>query len=414
MNSRQRVLAALNHQEPDRVPIDIAGGAASYISAGAYARMLGAIDAKDKEVRLYDVAMNLAGPSMEFLDRFQADVVPCGLGMTKHWKDYELPGGGPAKIPADFDIRTLPDGSRQGYNALGDRVAYMPATGDFFNQVIHPYADGFPEDFSGFARDSQKIMWNIFSKEPYYMEGEPDFWTQMRRSAEYYSGTLSKAVSVTGGGSFFETGSFFRRMDNLLMDMVLEKQDVFRFFDLLLEGYLKRIDLIIEHLGDAVDIIRFWDDFGTNNGPIFSKELYREMIKPYHKAICAHIKKHSKMKTFLHSCGSVYDFIPDLIDAGIDILNPIQISARDMQPEKLKKEFGKDIVLWGGGCDSVNVLTKKTPAEIREHTLANLEILSRGGGYVFAPTHNILSNVPAQSAIAMYDAAIEFNDRRSQ
>jgi uroporphyrinogen decarboxylase len=150
------------------------------------------------------------------------------------------------------------------------------------------------------------------------------------------------------------------------------------------------------------------DDSGTQRGEFVRPELWAEMIKPHYARLCGWIHANTPWKTFLHSCGSVYNLIPHFIEAGVDILNPIQTSAVNMEPERLKREFGKKIVLWGGGCDTQHVLGSATPAQIREHVRERMAIFKPGGGYVFNQVHNIQSNVPAENIIAMFDAAAEF------
>jgi uroporphyrinogen decarboxylase len=162
-------------------------------------------------------------------------------------------------------------------------------------------------------------------------------------------------------------------------------------------------------LGDIVDVIRFGDDLGMKTGPFMDIDTFREVFKPRYKILCDYVRKHSKMKIFLHSCGSVKQYIPDLIEVGFDILNPVQTNSRDMDPENLKREFGKDITFWGGGVDTTSVINRGTPEEIRKDVLRRCEIFSKDGGFVFAPIHNILSEVPPQNIIAVYDAVKEFN-----
>lgn len=140
-----------------------------------------------------------------------------------------------------------------------------------------------------------------------------------------------------------------------------------------------------------------------------SPELFREMIKPHYKRLCDYVHAHTNWKTYLHSCGSIYHFIPEWIDAGIDILNPVQISAANMEPEHLVREFGGKIVFWGGGCDTQRVLPLAIPGEVQEHVRRNIEVFSSGtGGFVFTQVHNIQQDVPVENVEAMFEAACEF------
>ena len=132
------------------------------------------------------------------------------------------------------------------------------------------------------------------------------------------------------------------------------------------------------------------------------------MIKPYHEELFQYVKKHSKLFVFLHSCGSIYALIPDLIDAGVDVLNPVQISAKDMNPKRLKREFGEQITFWGGGIDTQHVLPFAKPNEIAEHVRRNISIFAPGGGYVFNQVHNIQAHVPPENIVTMFKTAYEY------
>jgi uroporphyrinogen decarboxylase len=165
-------------------------------------------------------------------------------------------------------------------------------------------------------------------------------------------------------------------------------------------------------VGDVADIVRFGDDLGTDAGPFMSRELYRRLFKPRHRRLCDFIRAHSSMTTFLHSCGSISALLPDLIEAGFQIINPVQTNARDMEPARLKREFGRDIVFWGGGVDTRTVLNRGSPADVRKQVLERLAVFSRGGGFVFNPVHNILPDMPPENILAMFGAVAEFNGVR--
>jgi uroporphyrinogen decarboxylase len=137
--------------------------------------------------------------------------------------------------------------------------------------------------------------------------------------------------------------------------------------------------------------------------------MYRKFFKPRHQRMCDYVKSHSQMHTFLHSCGSIYAVIPDLIEAGFEILNPVQTSCRNMEPSRLKEEFGNDITFWGGGCDTREILNLATPQEVTDHVRKRLEVFAPGGGFVFNTIHNILPDVPPENVVAMFDAIRNFN-----
>jgi uroporphyrinogen decarboxylase len=187
--------------------------------------------------------------------------------------------------------------------------------------------------------------------------------------------------------------------------------NVEKLLDELLERHLATLGKVCDAVGDIVDIIRFGDDLGMTSGPFMDADTYRALFKQRLKILCDFVKEHSQMHTFIHSCGSISLLMPDLIDAGIEIFNPVQTNAYRMEPEFLKKEFGKDCTFWGGGIETAGVLNNATPEKVREQVLERLEIFSEGGGFVFDTVHNILPDVPPENIIAMFDAINEFNNR---
>ena len=219
---------------------------------------------------------------------------------------------------------------------------------------------------------------------------------------------LALALMIVAGCSLFEWGSFLRRLDNWLMDLVENRTEVACLLDALLEIHLATLAHVCEAVGDVADILRFGDDLGMDSGPFMRPSLYRELFKPRHSALCDYVHQHSQMHTFLHSCGSIYRLIPDLIEAGYEILNPVQLGTRDMEPERLKSEFGRDVTFWGGGCDTRHVLPRGTPEEVRDHVLSLLDIWAPGGGFVFNAVHNVPRDVSPENIVAMFDAIREF------
>ncbi len=205
---------------------------------------------------------------------------------------------------------------------------------------------------------------------------------------------------VVVGCNLFEWGTFLRRLDNFLVDILVEPERVEALLDALMERHLATLAKVCEHLGDVVDVIRFGDDLGTDLGPFMPPESYRALFKPRHAQLCAYTHAHSSMHTFIHSCGSIDQLLPDLIEAGIEIVNPVQTSSRGMEPERLKREFGSDVVFWGGGVDTRRVLNSGSPADVRRQVLERLELFSRGGGYVFNTVHNILPDVQPENVLA--------------
>jgi uroporphyrinogen decarboxylase len=176
----------------------------------------------------------------------------------------------------------------------------------------------------------------------------------------------------------------------------------------LVEAHIRRLEQILPAVEGYVQVIQVGDDLGMQDGPQLSPRLYRQVVKPWHKKLYQYIKEHTSARLFLHACGSVYAFIPDFIEMGVDILNPVQVSARDMDTKRLKQAFGKDITFWGGGCDTQKVLPFGTPAEVREEVKRRIDDLAPGGGFVFNQVHNIQAGVPPENIMAMYEAVHDF------
>ena len=287
-------------------------------------------------------------------------------------------------------------------------IAHMPAGGTFFDQTCFPYLDGYPANYAGLRSDMTKILWAAFAHSPWDHAGEPDFWQQLRQRAIALRQSTDRAILIACGCNLFEWGTFLRRLDNFLMDIYTEPAEVERLLDALLEIHLAGLAKVCDALGDVVDVLRFGDDLGMDTGPFMAPEIYGKLFKPRHAQLCAYVHKHTKVKTFLHCCGSIHALLPDLIEAGYDVINPVQTNCRDMEPERLKREFGNAICFWGGGCDTRTVLNRGTPQQVKEHVKRRLEIFAPGGGFVFNTVHNILPEVPPQNIVAMYEAIAEF------
>jgi uroporphyrinogen decarboxylase len=198
-------------------------------------------------------------------------------------------------------------------------------------------------------------------------------------------------------------------MDNFMMDLYLEPLNTEKLLDALMERHLANLAKVCEAVGDVVDFLKFGDDLGGMSGPFMDPDTYRQFFKPRHKQLCDFTKQNSSAHTYLHSCGSIYQLIPDLIDAGFEVLNPVQTQGNDMEPEKLKREFGNEVTFWGGGVETVGTLNLGTPEKVRAEVLDRLEIMSKGGGFVFNTVHNILPDVPPKNIVAMFNAIKEFN-----
>lgn len=410
MNSRERVLSAINHKEPDKLPKDLGSTPSSGISAIAYKNLTDYIGMKNSRTKIYDVVQQVAQPEDKILNMFKIDTLDLGRTFNtadKKWYKITLQNGKEAYYPVWFKPVQNEDGSHT-INKDGELIAKMPQKATFFDQCCFPYLDGYPSDYKNLSAAMDKVLWSALVHSPWDHAGESDFWAKIRENAIELKNNTDKAIMIVCGCNLFEWGTFLRRMDNFLMDIYSEPHEVEKLLDALMEKHIETLQSVCAAVGDVVDVLRFGDDLGMDSGPFISPNIYRQTFKPRHKQLCDYVKKHSKMKTFLHSCGSIYKLMPDLIEAGYDIINPVQTGCADMDAAKLKKEFGKDITFWGGGCDTRQILNRGTPAQIKDHVRRNIDILAPGGGFVFGAIHNIMPDVPPENILAMFEAVNEY------
>lgn len=416
MTSRERVLAAIEHREPDRVPVDMGSTPSSGISAIAYGRLTKGLGLSESRTRIYDVVQELAQPEEPVLERFGIDTVDIGRTFNiddSEWYDITLSDGSPAQYPVWF--RPEPEGTKlKAYHPDGTHIATKPEGATFFDQAFFPYLDGYPDDYAGLPDAMEKVLWAAMVHSPWDHAGEEGFWEKLRERTMLLREETDYALVVVAGCNLFEWGTFLRRMDNFLMDIYTDQDNVEGLLDALMEIHLSTLEQVCSAVGDIADILRFGDDLGMDSGPFMAPEVYRKLFKPRHTQLCDYVHKNSGMKTYLHSCGSIYRLIPDLIDAGYDVLNPVQTNAAEMDPAALKKEFGGDICFWGGGADTRTVLNNSTPDEVRRHVRERLEIFSPGGGFVFNTVHNIMPDVPPENITAMFDEITAFNDEKAR
>lgn len=409
MNSRERVLASIAHKEPDKVPIDLGATPSSSISAVAYSNLMNYLGL-DLKPKIYDVVQQVTQPDDEIIKMFNIDVLDIGRCFNtaeNDWYEVELQNGRKGLYPSWFRPQINEDGSKAA-EKNGKFLAKMPVGATFFDQCYFPYENGFPSDYSKLTEAMDDVMWSAFTHSPWDHAGEKDFWTQLRNRAIALKNSSDKALMIVCGCNLFEWGTFLRRIDNFLMDIYIDPDEVDKLLDAIMEQHMKTLENVCKYLGDVADIIRFGDDLGMDSGPFMSPDKYATHFKPHHKRLCDYVKKHSNMKIFLHSCGSIYKLMPHLIEAGYDIINPVQTNCADMEAEKLKKEFGKDITFWGGGVNTREILNRGSVEDVKDDVKRRLDILMPGGGYVFNPIHNIMPDVPPENIVAMFEAVNEF------
>ena len=378
MTSRERLLLALNHREPDRVPIDL-GGNQSGIHRFAYQRLVDLLGLKE-EIVIMDLVQQLALPSEAVLERLHVD--------TRYVR---------AKGAAGFDARVVKR-EREGrtWHDFTDEFGVtwsMPEDSPRYFDITH-------SPLAGLSLDEIKAY-------PFPRGDDPTRFEGLREEALRIRRDTPCAVISGISGVVYEICWYMRGLENLFADMIERPQVLEAIIDRTLQFWLDWFRLFLDEAGDIVDVIMIGDDLAGQKGPLFSPAIYRSVVKPRQKRLVQYIRSRTKAKIWYHSCGSVLQYIPDLIDNGVDALNPVQLSARGMDPGELKKAFGEEICFWGGGIDSQHVLPHASPDEVREQVRRNLGIFKPGGGYVFANVHNIQADVPPGNVIAMFDAAHE-------
>jgi uroporphyrinogen decarboxylase len=409
MTRRERVLRTIAHREPDRIPVDLGGMRSTGITAIAYGRLKKHLGITAGRTQVYDVVQQLAQPEQSILDFSGSDVVDLGrafLDREDDWQPFTLPDGSDAFIPAPFRWKA----DHGGWLALGEDgevLGRMPAGALYLNQVRFPLEDWDGRDLSVLDRLPEamdRVSWAAFPSPPWHKPLTPGHLRDIGNRAKDLCENTDYAIMAGFGGNLLEWGQYLCRFDRFLMDLLDNPRKVSTLLDKLVEMHVENLEKFLDAVSGHVQIVAMGDDLGTQLASQVSPQMYREIFKPRHRQIYERVRRRSGMHLFLHSCGAIADLLPDLIDIGVEIINPVQTSAAGMDPARLKREFGKDITFWGGGCDTQTVLPNGTPGEVEAHVRERLKIFSPGGGFVFTQIHNIMPNVPPRNVEAMYRA----------
>jgi uroporphyrinogen decarboxylase len=412
MTPRERVLKALDHQAPDRVPLDCGGTTVTGIGAVAYARLKEFLGIQGGQTQVYNMMMQLALPEQWFIDRFEIDVVDLTRVFCEdpeEWSDWEMPEGYRGRFPAWIAMERQ-DGGWVHKDADGDILGVMPAGGYYFDQAFWPLTEPVLDEADELERHLNKVWTTTMAVPRPGSFDDSAFLEALEHKARRLYEETDYAVAASFNASLFEISQRLLRHDNFFTDLVLDRKRVEAILDRLVEMYVADAERFLRRIGPYVNVIRVSDDLGMQMGPQISPKMFREVFKPRYKAIYDAIKKETGAKLFLHSCGSIYRFLPDLIDIGVDIINPVQTSAAEMDPRRLKEEFGGDLVFWGGGCDGQSVLALGSPDDVRREVEEKMEILAPGGGFVFCQVHNIMPETRPENILAMYET---FKKRRA-
>ncbi len=402
MTGRERILAALNHQEPDLVPIDFGAHRSSGIMAIAYARLKEHLGITTGGVYVYDLVQQLAIVESEVLDRFGADAVELGRGFAleeDYWRDWELPDGTPCKVPAYIPLE------REGAdwficNAAGDPIAVQREGSLYFEQIVWPLANGDDPGFDDLEAALADVMWSAAGTPPAPLD-DP---AALAGGARRLRASTDRAIVGLFGGNLNEVGQFLFGIDNFLCMLAGEPDRAHRFLDRLTEIHMAKLEVYLGAVGDSIDVILFGDDMGMQTGPQISPRMYDEFFGPRHSRFWHRAKELANVKVMLHCCGGIRPLLPSMIEAGMDAANPVQTNCTGMDAQGLKRDFGSAMTFWGGGCDTRDVLPRRTPGEVRAAVRERVRTLAPGGGFVFQQVHNIMADVPPQNVVAMFDA----------
>jgi hypothetical protein len=420
MTSRERVVAALNHREGDKIPFDLGGSAVTGMQASTVYRLRQALslDPPGTPVKVVEPYQVLGEIAADLMDAIGIDVA-CLWGRKTmfgfenvNWKEWKLFDGTPVLVPAGFNTLPEPNGDILLYPE-GDKSlppsGKMPKGGYYVDAIVRqqPIDDG-----------TLSVEDNLEEFAPIADEDLEHF----RKEAERLTTHTDKALLASFGGTAFGDIALvpamwlrnprgIRDIEEWYVSTVSRKEFVRSVFEKQCEIALGNLAKIYAVVGDrVVAAFTTGTDFGTQCGPFISQKAYRDLYQPFHREVNNWIHSHTGWKSFIHSCGSVYRLIPDFIESGFDILNPLQCSAAEMDPGRLKAEFGEVLTFWGGGVDTQQTLPFGTPAQVAEEVKSRIETFGPGGGFVFNTIHNVQAGVPVANLMAMIETFNKYRD----
>jgi len=373
MNSRERLLETLDHKEPDRIPVDLGGSIVTSITKNAYIALKRYLGMEAEEIKIYDYVQQLPYIDESLLKRLDIDV----------------------RMAATLYAVSEEDNYYYFYDRWGSKLRMPKKNGHYFDWVDFPIKETSIENLNN------------------YKWPEPDTRDYILRLKErvkdlYKNTDYALVGTAIFGGGVFEQPARIMRMEDFLSSLISNVKFADKVMEKIKDLYIENCSRYLEEIGNYIQVFVYWNDIATQSSFLISPEMFRKFVKPKDKEIIDAIKSKTKAKIFYHSCGAVKELIPDLIDIGVDILNPVQVSAKGMDTKILKKEFGKYITFWGGGCDTQHVLPYGSTKEVKEEVKKRINDLAPGGGFVFNAVHNIQDDVPPQNIMSMFEALEEY------
>ena len=417
MTSRERVKMALEHKKPDRVPLDLGSTMVTGIQASMYAKLKKALGITGGSIKLYDPYQMLAEVEESVKSELGVDTYGIQLPTNtfgyknENWKPFRLFDGTEVLISGHFEYNVLDNGDIVQY-PKGDRSAppsaKMPKGGDYFDTIVRQE----PIDENKLnPKEWVEQTYNLYTDEELKFLEDTSSWyfenTDYALVGNFWGAGFGDIAFVAGPHIPYPKG--VRDPEEWYISSILRKEYIKEIYRYQYELEMKNLEMYREAVGERIQVIVMsGTDFGSQNGPFISPNAYREIYKPLHKQMNSWVHANTPWKTFYHTCGSVVAFLDDFYEAGVDILNPVQISAKGMEPEFLKQEYGDKFVFWGGGIDSQHTLPFGSPQDVESEVKKNLEIFAENGGYVFANVHNIQNKIPTANLLSMFNTFKDF------
>ena len=386
MKPRERVVLALDHKEPDRIPIDLGGSICSSIHKNAYIELKEYLGMEVEELKMADYVQQ---PLLDYVQQLPY----LDEALLEHFSiDFRM-----IQLPAATapDLSIFEEGEYYAFIDRWGSKLYMPKEGGlYFDWVDFPI---------------QEPTMEALDKYDWPRPDPLEYTAQLRQQAKhlYESTDYALVGSAVIGGGIFEQPARTMGLENFLMALVTEPEFADRLMDHITEIYIESCSNYLEQLGKYLQVFTYWDDVCGQNGWLIAPDVYRKMIKPKQRRLVEAIKSKTDAKVYYHSCGAVFDLIPDLIDLGFDILNPVQVSAHGMDTKRLKAEYGEDITFWGG-IDTQHIMPFGRPGDVADEVKRRIDDLAPGGGFIFATVHNIQAFVPPENIVTAFETALEY------
>lgn len=421
VTSRERLNQTLNHIEPEEVVVDMGSTPITGINANALDRLRNALGLEERKVKINEPLQLLGEVEEDVRQSLHLDCVEISTGMNMFGfsndgrKQWRMQSGLLVDVPTDFNT-TVDDKGRTYLYPQGDLSAppsgMMPKGGFFFDNITRGNIDS--EEDERNAREDFKDDFSILTEDQLKeLERQCNYYYNNTDYGIVYSGAVASIGDfATVPGPNVKRPKGIRGLQDFMMAHYLYPDYIHEVFDMQVETGLKNAELIRQACGDKIQVIYIsGTDFGTQNGPFMSLDSFQEFYKPYYKKINDWVHTNTGWKTFYHTCGAVMTFLQDFYEAGMDILNPVQLSATGMDGKVLKEVWGDKFVFWGGGIDTQHTLPFGTPDEVYHEVTERLKLFSKGGGYIFNTTHNIQSPTSVENMMAMFQAIKDFRDR---